>query len=215
MQVSDFPTPYPCQFKGSALAHKILALLGWRVYFEGFPALQGVLVVYPHTSNWDAPIMFLAKWAMGVQATFWGKDSLFKIPLLGAWLRWIGGIPVNRTSAQGIVTDMVDIIVQKQKAQEYFWLGLAPEGTRKRIAGWRSGFYQAALRAQVPLGLIKLDYARREISIIDFIAVTGNVAQDMARIAQVYEGVRGLIPANAAPVLLLDAAINRSETVVK
>jgi 1-acyl-sn-glycerol-3-phosphate acyltransferase len=215
MSVNDFPKPYPCQFKGSALARWVLARLGWRVHFEGFPALQGVVVVYPHTSNWDAPIMFLAKWAVGVEVRFWGKDSVFKIPLLGAWLRWIGGTPVNRTAAQGVVAEMVDIIVQKQKAQQYFWLGLAPEGTRKHLPGWRSGFYQTALGAQVPLGLIKLDYARREISILDFIAVTGNAAQDMARIAQVYEGVQGLIPHNAAPVLLLDAAIDRAETVVK
>lgn len=215
MPVSDFSKPYALQFKGSVLARWVLGRLGWRVVFDGFPALQGVLVVYPHTSNWDAPIMFLAKWTLGVQVMFWGKDSLFKIPLLGAWLRWIGGVPVNRTSPRGIVGQVVDLLQQKQSAQQYFWLGLAPEGTRKHIPGWRSGFYQAVVQTRVPLGLIKLDYAQRCISVVDFIAVTGDESHDIARIAHIYHGVQGLVPANAAPVLLLDATVRRADTVVK
>jgi 1-acyl-sn-glycerol-3-phosphate acyltransferase len=213
--VSDFAKPYAYQFRGSRMARGLLRLLGWQVHFEGFPTLQGIAVVYPHTSNWDAPVMFLAKWACGVQVMFWGKDTLFRIPLLGAWLRWIGGVPVKRTSKAGVVGQMVALLAQHKANNTYFWLGLAPEGSRKYNPGWRSGFYQTAVKAQVPLCLIKLDYARREISVRDFIILTGDSTVDMMRIASIYSGVQGLVPANAAPVQLLDLAIPREETIVR
>lgn len=213
--VSDFAQPYAYQFRGSALARWVLRCMGWTVHFEGFPTLQGVIVVYPHTSNWDAPIMFMAKWVCGVQVMFWGKDSLFRIPLLGHWLRWIGGVPVQRTSHGGVVGQMVDLFAQQVAQKRYFWLGLSPEGTRKLIPGWRSGFYQTALKANVPLCLAKLDYGQRQITVRDFIMLTGDVEQDMARVASVYSGVSGLHAANAAPVKLLDPNVPREETIVR
>lgn len=211
---SDFTKPYAYQFRGSALARSLLRLLGWQVHFEGFPTLHGIAVVYPHTSNWDAPVMFLAKWVCGVQVMFWGKDTLFRIPLLGLWLRWIGGVPVNRTSKEGVVGQVVALFSQHQADNTYFWLGLAPEGSRKHNPGWRSGFYQTALKAQVPLCLIKLDYGQRQISVRDFMLLTGDSSLDMARIASIYRGVQGLVPSNASPVQLLDAKIPREETIV-
>jgi 1-acyl-sn-glycerol-3-phosphate acyltransferase len=212
--VSDFAKPYAVQFRGSKLAMGFLKLMGWKVYFDGMPTMQGVAVVYPHTSNWDAPIMFLAKSAIGVKVMFWGKDTIFRIPLLGAWLRWIGGVPVKRTSAEGIVGQAVKIIAEHKKNGEYFWLGLSPEGTRKYIPGWRSGFYQTALLTQVPVCVAKLDYAKREISVRDFVVLTGDMPHDMARIAGIYEGVRGYRPELAAPVQILDPKISRQDTVV-
>lgn len=211
---SDFAKPYAYQFRGSATARRLLGLLGWKVYFEGFPTLHGIAVVYPHTSNWDAPVMFLAKWACGVQVMFWGKDTLFRIPLLGRWLRWIGGVPVNRTSKGGVVGQVAALFAQHQADKSYFWLGLAPEGSRKYNPGWRSGFYQTALKARVPLCLIKLDYGMREISVCDFMQLTGDSRDDMARIAGIYRGVLGLVPANASPVQLLDPTVPREETIV-
>jgi 1-acyl-sn-glycerol-3-phosphate acyltransferase len=211
----DVAKPHAYQFKGSVLARGLLRMIGWRVHFEGFPTLQGVIVVYPHTSNWDAPIMFLAKWACGVQVMFWGKDTLFRIPLLGPWLRWIGGVPVLRTMAGGVVGQATRLFEQHKANQSYFWLGLAPEGSRKYNPGWRSGFYQTALKANVPVCLIKLDYGSREVSVRDFMVLSGDGAQDMARIAHVYRGVRGLVPSNAAPVQLLDAAVPREQTIVQ
>ncbi len=211
----DYPRPFMLQFRGSTLARWVLACFGWKVNFGGFPALQGMVAVYPHTSNWDFVVMILAKWAMGVPASFWGKDKLFRIPLFGAWLRWVGGVPVDRTSARGVVGQAVDLIDSCKRNDEYFWLGLAPEGTRRMIPGWRSGFYRTALQARIPLGLARLDYSRREVTLLDFIALTGDEAADMARIASVYLGVLGKSPENAAPIQLLSADVPRSETIVK
>jgi 1-acyl-sn-glycerol-3-phosphate acyltransferase len=213
--LSDFAKPYPVQFKESAWARRLLGLLGWRVHFDGLPAFQGVAVVYPHTSNWDAPLMFLVKFAKGIQVSFWGKDKIFNWPLVGRWLRWIGGVPVNRTAAGGVVGEAVRIIEAHKKANTYFWLGLAPEGTRKLIPGWRSGFYQTALRANVPLLIVKLDYGTKTVSIVDFIKLCGDMQQDMAAIATFYKGVTGFHPELASPIQILDPNLSRQDMVVK
>jgi 1-acyl-sn-glycerol-3-phosphate acyltransferase len=215
MSAGEFPRPFPIQFSGSRLACWLLKQLGWRVLFEGLPALQGVLVVYPHTSNWDFVVLVLVKWAVGIPVRFLGKDKLFHIPLFGRWMRWLGGVPVNRTSSRGIVGQAVDQIGQARAQGRYFWLTLSPEGTRKRIPGWRSGFYQIVLKSRVPLGLVRLDYREREVMVQDFVYLTGDETEDFRRIASVYHGVTGYIAQNAAPIRLLHPSVSRSETIVK
>lgn len=210
--VSDFPSPYPVQFQGSTFARALLRLAGWRVWFAGLPARQGVLVVYPHTSNWDFIVMVLAKWSLGVPVRFWGKDTLFQVPLLGRWLRWLGGVPVDRHSARGVVGQAIDHVRACKASGEYFWLALAPEGTRRLASGWRSGFYQTAAGADVPLGVIRLDYRAREVTVTDFIRLVGDETLDMARIATIYQGVAGLRPELAAPVRL-SAPDTRTDTI--
>ena len=191
----------PVTFKGSRLARWILRMLGWRVDFEGFPARQGVAIVYPHTSNWDFPIGMLAKWALGIPAHFWGKDSLFKFPVIGAWMRWVGGIPIDRSSSRGVVGQMVHVFEQHKQNDQLLWLGLAPEGTRSLTPGWRSGFYQLALGAQVPLALVKLDWGQRRFSVVDFYDLTGQTEQDYAYMARVFEGVQGFHVHQMGPIL--------------
>ncbi|MCW5672618.1 MAG: 1-acyl-sn-glycerol-3-phosphate acyltransferase [Hydrogenophaga sp.] len=178
----------------------LLSRLGWQVRFDGFPRLQGVAIVYPHTSNWDFVVMLLAKWALGVPARFWGKDSLFRVPLLGAWMRWLGGIPLDRRSPRGAVGEMVALMTQHRQEGRLLWLALSPEGTRRQAPGWRSGFYQVALGADVPLALIQLDYSRKLVNVTDFIRLSGDEAADYARMAASYEGVRGLHAELASPV---------------
>lgn len=188
--------------RGSALARSVLSLLGWQVHFQGLPALQGVIVVYPHTSNWDFPVGLLAKWATGIEAKFWGKHTLFRIPLFGAWLRWLGGVPVDRAAAGGVVDQMVDLFDRKRQAGEYFWLALTPEGTRSWRPAWRSGFYRVTLGAQVPILLAALDYGRKQVRVIDVIELSGMVDEDMKRIAQAFEGCTGRRAKLAAPIRL-------------
>jgi 1-acyl-sn-glycerol-3-phosphate acyltransferase len=194
-------TRHSVTFKGSRLARWILRMLGWRVDFDGFPARQGVAIVYPHTSNWDFPIGMLAKWALGIPAHFWGKDALFKLPLLGAWMRWVGGIPIDRSSSRGVVGQMVHVFEQHKQKDQLLWLGLAPEGTRSHTPGWRSGFYQLALGAQVPLALVKLDWGQRRFSVVDFYELTGQVEQDYAHMASVFAGVQGFHAHQMGPIV--------------
>ena len=192
--------PHPVQFKGSPFARCLLGLAGWRVVFDGLPALQGVIVAYPHTSNWDFIVGILAKWAIGVPAHFWAKNTLFKVPLFGAWLRWVGGLPIDRSAPRGAVAQTVDVFREHAQAGRLLWLAAAPEGTRKWTPGWRSGFYQVALGAGVPLGIARLDWGRREVRFADFLTLSGDEATDYAQMAAALEGVRGCHPEQASPI---------------
>ena len=200
----EFAAPFPVKFRGSLLARWVLGLLGWTVEFDGLPSPQGVLIVYPHTSNWDFIVLILAKWSVGLRASFWAKDTLFRIPLFGRWLRWIGGEPVIRDAPRGVVGQAVDVFQVHKARGDYFWLGLSPEGTRKLTLGWRSGFYQTALQADVPLGLVQLDFGRRKVVVRNFVRLSGEVAADMRRIAASFDGVRGQNPENASPICFVD-----------
>ena len=131
---------------------------------------------------------------------FWGKDALFRPPLFGRWLRWVGGVPVNRSAPGGIVADMVRRMRAARERGEMLWLALAPEGTRGHAPGWRSGFYHVATAAQVPLGLVFFDYARREVGFRRFLQLSGDAAADMAAIAQGFGAFAGRKPQLAAPI---------------
>jgi 1-acyl-sn-glycerol-3-phosphate acyltransferase len=200
VQPELIPGPYPVQFKGQAWAAWLLKLIGWRVDFQGLPTLQGVAIVYPHTSNWDFITAMLSKWTMGLPVYFWGKDSLFKIPLFGRWLSWIGCLPIDRSSSRGVVGAMVEVFAEHQRANKFLWLGLSPEGTRKRTEGWRSGFYQLALRTDTPLGVVRLDYKHKELKFEGFLKLTGDVEVDYAFLRKMYEGVEGFHVNKAAPI---------------
>lgn len=194
----------PVQLRGSAVARRLLRLAGWHVAFDGLPARQGVVIVYPHTSNWDFIVGVLAKWSIGIPVAFWGKASLFRVPLFGRWLRWLGGVPVERSSSQGAVAAMAQRLVQARASDQFMWLALAPEGTRRRGDGLRSGFYHVAVQAQVPLGLAGLDFARREVALVDFLHLCGDAQADVAAIAARLGHHRGRRPEWAAPIRLKD-----------
>jgi 1-acyl-sn-glycerol-3-phosphate acyltransferase len=211
----DFQPPYPVQFRGSRAARWLVRALGWQIDFQGLPAQQGVILVYPHTSNWDFPVALLLKWALGLPVRFWAKETLFHIPLFRSWLRWVGGVPVRRSSPQGVVSQMTAMMKQKKAADAYFWLALSPEGTRRRTAGWRSGFYRLALEADVPVGLAGLDYARKRLVFLDFLKLSGDEGRDLKRMAASLQGFHGFRAGAEAPVRLINSEPARADTIVK
>lgn len=190
--------------RGNRLARGLFRLVGWRLVCDGLPARQGVMLVYPHTSNWDFPVGIFAKWILGVPLRFWVKDSLFKLPLFGAWLCWLGGVAVRRDSAHGLVADTAAQLRAARDRDELFWLVAAPEGTRSHAAGWRSGAYHLALQAGVPVGLASFDFPSRTVTLQQFVQLSGDVAADFALLAELYAGKRGKRPTLAAPVKLLE-----------
>ncbi len=175
--------PWRPHGRPSRLARHVLALFGWRVESPGLPAEQGVILVYPHTSNWDFVVGLLAKWALGLQLRFWAKDSLFRVPLLGRWMRYLGGVSVDRRSSRGLVGQTVEQMRQARARGERFWLAVAPEGTRSLSPGWRTGAYQVAVQAGVPVGLAFLDFRTRTVSLQRFLSLSGDTATDFAAFA--------------------------------
>lgn len=181
-------------------AHAVLRWFGWRVVFDGLPARQGVFVVYPHTSNWDFPYAVMAKWAISLDLKFWAKDSLFRVPLFGTWLRWLGGVSLSRKGSQGAVSEMLVHFAQAQREDRFFWLALSPEGTLRRTEGWRSGFYQVARGADVPLALVRLDYAQRTVDVSAFVRLSGDTQADYAHMAEVLGSSKGRNADQASPI---------------
>ena len=202
--VDDFARPHPVRLRGNRLAAGVLALLGWQVRAEGLPALQGVIIAYPHTSNWDFVVLLLTKWAVGMPVKFWGKESLFVLPVMGPCMRWLGGVPVRRGAPQGAVGDMVRTLQQCRDEGRFFWLALSPEGTRKRTTGWRSGFYQVAMVAGVPLGVCSVNYQAKTVNVSHFFLLSGDVASDMLRISGALEGALGKYAGLAAPIQMVE-----------
>ena len=164
------------------MARRVLGWLGWRLHIDGLPAKQGVIIVYPHTSNWD---------------------FISLVPVLGQWLRWLGGVPVDRRSPRGMVGEMVRTLQDSRAQDRFFWLALTPEGTRKWTPGWRSGFYQVALGAGVPLGICRVNYADKTVHVMDFLQLSGHLGSDMQRIAEALGGAHGKHPALAAPIQMM------------
>lgn len=181
------------------LARIILALLGWRLLDPPQRPARAVVVAYPHTSNWDALYAQLGKLALGLDAHWVGKDNLFRWPFAGI-LRRLGGIPVDRRASHGFVAQMA----AQFAAHPDFLLVMAPEGTRKLTAGWKSGFYRIALEAGVPLILTTVDYARREVGILAYVELSGDPDADIATIAAHYAGRHGRNPELASPIRWLD-----------
>jgi len=176
-----------------ALARWLLALFGWRVEVVWPTAPKVVLIVYPHTSNWDFFIGYLARVAMGMPAIWIGKHTIFRWPVDGL-LRRMGGIPVDRAHATGLIPALLKEFARRDAV----CLALAPEGTRRHLDHIKSGFYRIALAAKVPVGLGYIDFATSTVGVGDWIDLTGDEATDLARLRQAYAGRVGRHPEQAS-----------------
>ncbi|MFZ6780968.1 1-acyl-sn-glycerol-3-phosphate acyltransferase [Undibacterium sp. Ji83W] len=183
------------------LAINILGLYGWRVRYRPLPGPRGVIIVYPHTSNWDFVVGVLAKLAIGMPFHFIAKSSLFEGATgatIGRLVRYLGGEPVERGTSTGAIARLAEKINQS----DWYWMAITPEGTRSHKPYWRSGFYHIATTAKVPLGCASFDFVKREVALVDYLELTGEREQDMANIAAIFQGVQGCVPARAGPIAL-------------
>lgn len=177
------------------IARFILSSLGWTCIDVAARPARAVLVVYPHTSNWDFPLGLLVRAALGLDIRWAGKDSLFRGPL-GPLMRWLGGIPVNRREPAGLV----DRMAAELRAGPACLLAIAPEGTRSFAPGWKTGFHRIARAAGVPIAAGTIDYGRRRIGLLATLDPGENIDADIAVLAECYRDCRGLRPELAAPI---------------
>jgi len=159
------------------LGRLILRVFGARI--EGnFPDLpKGIILVYPHTSNWDFPFGLGAKWALSLDAAFLGKHTLFRFPF-GVFLRYLGGIPVNRRAPQGVA----ETVIARYRESERLYVVIAPEGTRRKVARWKSGFHRIAREANVPVVPVLFDWSRRVIRVDPPVEMSEDLEADVARL---------------------------------
>jgi len=154
-----------------------------------------VVIVYPHTSNWDFPIGYLARLAAELPLSWLGKDALFRGPA-GPIFRRMGGVPVKRGARAGVIT----ALAQEFERRPWLWIALAPEGTRAFTDHWKSGFYHLARAADVPVGIASIDWARRRVTLREYFTLRGDPEADLARLREAYRGMRGHHPEQASTI---------------
>ena len=163
----------------------ILRLFDWRVTGELPNIAKAVVIVAPHTSNWDGLFGLAAIQALKLRVNAMGKDSLFIGPL-GWLLRYMGAIPVDRGTSQGMVSQ----IAVRFHQEPALFLAIAPEGTRHGAERWKTGFYQIASEARVPILIVGFDYRHREVRIIKTLMPSGDAQADMHAIYAAYQGIQ-------------------------
>lgn len=159
----------------------LLRLGGWTIAGEFADRPRMVLIAAPHSSAWDAYWGLAAKLALGVDIAFLAKAELFRGPL-GWLLRALGGIPVDRRRAHGAVEQAAASIREAGR----MWFVLAPEGTRKRVEHWKSGFWHIARAAGVPVFCAWFHYPERTIGLGELFELTDDMEADMAHIRAYY-----------------------------
>ena len=165
-------------------------ILRWKIV-GAFPThlKKYVVIAAPHTSWQDFPIAMLARSVSGEKINYIGKDSLFKGPF--GWIfKALGGTPVDRSTNNNLVDAIVDIFNKKEE----FRLGLSPEGTRKKVEKWKTGFYYIAKGAQIPIIMVTLDFGRKQVQISDVYHPTDDKEKDFAHFHAFYKDVKGKKP---------------------
>ena len=171
---------------GPALGRLGLRVLGWRVEGDIPDHPKMVAIVAPHTSNWDFPVGLAARYALRLDASWLGKHTLFPGPVGWVMRAW-GGIPVDRSSAHDVVSQTIDAFAARSKV----FLVITPEGTRKKVSRWRTGFWHIAKGAGVPILPIAFDWGSRVVRILPAFMPRENVDEDVAELQAKYAGIRG------------------------
>lgn len=162
-------------------------MLGWKI--EGGPPRQlskYIIIVAPHTSNWDFFLGLAIRSIQQFPANYLGKKELFRKPY--GWIfRKLGGFPVDRKSS----TNLVDQVVALAKQESRFALAIAPEGTRSAVSKWKTGFYHIAYGASIPIVMVGVDYPSKTVTwSVPFIPC-GELEKDAVLIDRFFEGKRG------------------------
>ena len=165
-------------------------ILGWRIEGAFDPSIKKcVIIVVPHTSWHDFYIGVFVRQITKTEINFVGKKELFKWPF-GWYFRWMGGAPLDRTGGQ----NKVEAIAAVFKDKKEFRLSLAPEGTRKKVDEWKTGYYYIAEAAQVPIIPVSFDYRTKTVKINEAFYPMHDIVADTKLLRRYYDGVVGKKP---------------------
>lgn len=177
------------------LARLILRVGGWTAVGDMPDVPKAIFVAAPHTSNWDGFWALVYVVSINADIHFFAKKSLFWFPL-GTVLRGLRSIPLDRRRAGSAVQQAIDMFTE----QDSFYFGLAPEGTRKKTPGWKSGFYRIAEGARVPVYLGFLDYKHKRLGIGQRLDVSGDQDADLEVCRDFYADVEARWPEKTSPI---------------
>ena len=164
-------------------------LFGWKILGDIRLLNKCVIIVAPHTHWLDFFVALPVRRILNLEINFIGKKELFFFPLK-YFLKYLGGSPVNRNSK----SKTVDLIADKFNDKKIYRLALSPEGTRKKVDKWKTGFYYIAKKTKVPIVSAALDFENKKILISKPYHLTNDIEKDMINLQSFFEGVKGKIP---------------------
>lgn len=165
-------------------------LMGWKIVGDFDSSIKKcVIPVVPHTSWHDFYIGLCTRGSLGLEINFVGKKELFVFPF-GLYFKWVGGAPLNRFKNENKVDAIAKIFSQK----ETFRLAISPEGTRKKVTEWRTGFYYISLKAEVPIIPIGFDWKNKQVIVFPTMNPSGNKEADFNILESYFEGIEGYVP---------------------
>lgn len=172
-----------------------LWLTGWKVVNDSPKNLKkAVMVCAPHTSNWDFPFGLAAFYLTPLKVKYFIKKSWFFFPM-NLFFKHTGGIPIDRSKSNGLVTAMTE----KMRSEQELIVAIPPEGTRSRVAKWKTGFYHIAKGAKVPLLMGYIDFKNKEIGFGPVYYLTDNFKTDMNYLERFFSAKTPKIPRNYNP----------------
>ena len=162
---------------------------GWTIRGNVPDEERIVIIAAPHTSNWDFILAMLAIFGLNIKVRWLGKHSIFK-PGFKKFFEWLGGIPVYRDNPTSLIENVVNIV----KKERSIVIAMTPEGTRKKVKRWKTGFLRIAKQTHSKILLISIDAPTKSIEIGNIFNPTGNSEEDLAYIQKYYSTFRGINP---------------------
>ena len=191
MRTTIFSTPILTPIL-RAISIVILKILRWQTRGGELPHQKFILIGAPHTSNWDFPLMLMVVLKLRLRVFWMGKHTLFPFPFSGL-MKWLGGIPINRSASHNVVRETV----RQFKENKDLVVLVPPEGTRSKVAQWKTGFYHIANMAEVPILMGYVNAEKKEAGFADFFYPTGDIEDDLEKIKEFYHPIKGLIADNS------------------
>ena len=175
-----------------------MAFAGWKVEgnLQELPK-KFVAILAPHTSNWDLLFALGLIFTLGLKINWFGKKEAFRWPL-GGLLKRLGGISIERSTHQNMVQQTVELI----RSRERVVFGITPEGTRRNVKYWKTGFYHIAHQAAVPIVFAFLDYGRKVGGLCQQMVTTGDIEEDMKVIRAYYKGITAKFPESVGEMVI-------------
>ncbi len=171
----------------------IFKLFGWKVtHYLPDGIKKCVIIVAPHTSNWDFIFGMATVKLMKLQQKFVIKKEWIKFPFKRLFLS-LGALPIdrNKKNKEGEKSSAVETMAELFHHHETLRLVITPEGTRSKREKWKTGFYYVALKAKVPIALAFIDYDTKSTGIDTIIYPTGDFKKDMKQIMNFYKNMKG------------------------
>ena len=193
IRISENQIPERLRGNRSQILRKIgrfgINISGWTIKGQVPDEERIVIIAAPHTSNWDFILAMLAIFGLNIKLRWLGKHSIFK-PGFKKFFEWLGGIPVYRDNPSTLIENVVDIV----KKEKSIVIAMTPEGTRKKVKRWKTGFLRIAKQTQSKILLISIDAPTKSIEIGKIFNPTGDSEEDLAFIQKYYSSFRGINP---------------------